>query len=712
MTDGTWKPWFLLSMICPLWAQQEAGDRGQTDNLKIENQGTLIISPDGERVIRGNVRIGLPGVFLLTADEAILDSKSGTVTARGNVKIDFETKLGMVEVTARELNYHLQSLSGNLIDVTAQFGEDFFFEGERLEVYDRAQAFDIFEGSITACNQANPQWSLKIKKASVKNEGYAFIRGTRFLIKGVPVAYLPFLIVPAMQERRSGLLFPETGNSERNGTYYSQPIYFAPRQDLDFTFTPAFFDISGFTLGLETRYKPRLDLSGSFNANVYWDDVIGEAQKNGTVPLEGGKPLETRRYRVQWSHDQPVFDGHLRVRVDNGSDFNVDRDFLKGTARTRIRDYYYRARFDQDKGRNALSIQVDQVDRILPVSQLDDRVIGISRLPEIRFYQPNRAIGKGFYLRNNVSASLFDLEDLGSHRYNDKLLRFGLESELSKSQNLNRFIHTRWGAGYTGSYSRLENEGRGETTGGLFAFLETVGPRLHRTYRLGAKRLVHYADAVLITKYASRDEDPFLESVFLDELDIRIDEQAEGLQAAWKVNSRFFLGASNRVRPLMEVEIKQDVKLDPDVEENPPIDTRIRLLNLNGFQTNSIFEYNPDKGTLDTFSIFGSVNRSKWRGYGGYVKRRTQVGTQQESFIGISEMTFSALRSRLRVAMDYDFETGDFKSQELLYTYQGQCLAINLNYVKSPFNSSKNGNKDFIRITLSLKNLGEWGTKF
>ena len=697
-----------LLLLPSLYAQ-----RARSGGISIHAQ-QMKVEASGERLAEGNVRISQQGVFLLTADVAVYDGASGSIKAHGNVKIDFETGAGLIEVTAQELNYFVESGTGSLNEVTAWFGDAFFFQGQRMEIEENGNVFIIRDGGISACNQATPQWSLRIKRARVRREGYAFVSNARFRVKNLPVVYIPYLVVPVMTERKSGLLTPSSGRSERNGSFYSQPFYWAPRRDLDFTITPSYFKEAGFNLDLETRYRPKDNLSGTFLARYYNDRVLERLERAGDVPLEDGEPINPDRFRINWDHSQTFFKGDLDIWVEGGSDFNVDRDFLQDTLRSRIRDYHYAAAWQRALGRNVLQVRVNRMDRILSQGE---EVFGLTRLPEIRFYQPNYHLGRGFFLRNHASMTLFDFEDLGPSRLDDRVIRIGLDGELSKTQNLGPYIHTRWGAGYQGAWYQRDtadaaDQDDSDVRGGAFGFLEIVGPRLQRAYRIAERRMVHALDLAVTMRQGERQNDPFFDAVLLDELDIRITEQNKGFRTGWKMSSRFFIGEPGRARPLLDVEMSQDIDFDRSGQPNDDIVSRFRLLNLRGFHANGTLELNPDQGKLDALTIYSGVNRGQWRGYGGYVERRGETETDQRSFIGISQWSLPRWRSRFKVSVDYDLKQDDIKSQEYLYGYQGQCVGFNLKYVKSFFDSSVLGNKDFFQITVNLRNLGELGTKF
>lgn len=687
-----------------LWAQQSSD--GSRD-LIIEYGGPVVQDTVNNTTVYTDVKFTLENLFLLTADKLTYYEREGVAEVVGNIKIDYTIDGGLVEVSAKRANIHLDGSAGVFDEVFVRFNDDFYFLGEKLEMLEYGERFVITRGTATACNQAKAQWSIRLDKARVKKEGYAVIQGVRFRVLDFPVIYLPYMIAPAMSERRSGLLTPDTGGSERNGTYFSQPIYWAPREDLDFTFVPTYHQSAGLQLGLESRWHTRPDLIGELAGSYFRDDVIRDLAVTDSVPVEDGEPLSDDRYRFTFHHRQKFWGGNLRVDVDAGSDFSVDRDYLEDAASTRVRDYTALASFDKPVGRNALFFSLNRLERIQAVG---DRVAEVNQMPEVRFYMPNQHIGGGFFLRNYFYGDWFDYDDLltgpDSEPISGDFFRGGVDSEVSNTFARSSLIRMRWGARYQGAFYRDSADDRDTdgSKGGAFGFLETVGPRFMRTYRSGEKRFVHYLDLVLSMKAGDRQSDPFLESVFFDELDIRLNEQVDGFQTGWRLNSRIFAGPRGNVRPFMDVEVSQDARIDSD-EEQSPIKTRFRLINLRGFHANGIFDYNPDTESLDTLSLYSSINAKNWQGYGGYVRRRASDEIRQESLIGILQWNLDRWRSRFKVSLDYNFETSEFKSQEILYGYQGQCVGVTLNYVKSPFDSSATGNKDFFRITISLRNL-------
>ena len=73
-------------------------------------------------------------------------------------------------------------------------------------------AYWIKDGSLTTCEvQAGevPPWSIHSKDSQLTPDGNARLKHVTFRIKKTPIVYIPYLLVPANTESKSGLLYPE-----------------------------------------------------------------------------------------------------------------------------------------------------------------------------------------------------------------------------------------------------------------------------------------------------------------------------------------------------------------------------------------------------------------------------------------------------------------------------------------------------------------------
>ena len=161
-----------------------------------------------------------------------------------------------------------------------------FFDNARFHVpdahafgsADRIQAEDsehiLLSGiSYTTCDPAQPDWQLRAEELSLDkatNTGEAWHASLAF--KGVPFFYSPYLNFP-LEGRKSGLLPPTLGTSDRNGTDFSLPVYWniAPNQDA--TFTPRYISRRGGMLMGEYRLLTP-NTNGQINSSYLSDDEL------------------------------------------------------------------------------------------------------------------------------------------------------------------------------------------------------------------------------------------------------------------------------------------------------------------------------------------------------------------------------------------------------------------------------------------------------
>ena len=103
--------------LMPLASQTGTPQKTRELDLQLSSQGGFRIV--GKKTIyEGNVTVKLPGLLLMTADQTVYDSEAGIIVASGNVKIDYYSKLGLIEVTAQEATYHDDGTAGSFKEVT------------------------------------------------------------------------------------------------------------------------------------------------------------------------------------------------------------------------------------------------------------------------------------------------------------------------------------------------------------------------------------------------------------------------------------------------------------------------------------------------------------------------------------------------------------------------------------------------------------------
>src|SRR4030095_16321664 len=104
------------------------------------------------------------------------------------------------------------------------------------------QTYHNDQGFFTTCvcESGPAQWRISADEIDLTLEGTGIIRHGYFYIYDVPVLYITYGIIPLQSERKTGFLFPEVGQSNKDGFRYLQPFFWAISKSTDATLS---FDV-------------------------------------------------------------------------------------------------------------------------------------------------------------------------------------------------------------------------------------------------------------------------------------------------------------------------------------------------------------------------------------------------------------------------------------------------------------------------------------
>ena len=274
-------------------------------------KGNIKLVADFVRFDHKNMKAYAEGDVVLTNGEDIL---SGT-----SMEMDLEDQVGSVEngyLFLKENNFHL---TGNLIE---KVGE---------------KTYTIDEASLTTCDGVNPDWMITGKNVKIKADGAGTAQHATMWARKMPVLYTPYFYYPARSKRQTGFLLPEGGISDRWGTYYNQPFFWAINESSDATFYGHYMNYRGLRFGLEYRYYLDDWSKGTWMADGLddqkIDDGIGDASEKWGFEDSGTDILRENhdRYWLRGSHYQKLPLGvQARLDVDIVSDQDYTRDFKNG----------------------------------------------------------------------------------------------------------------------------------------------------------------------------------------------------------------------------------------------------------------------------------------------------------------------------------------------------------------------------------------------
>lgn len=266
----------------------------------------------------------------IKADWMVYDVELESIKAKGHVRITTDDDT----LTAKEGTLNLSNETGNFVDaVIIRKENDLHLEGQVIE----KTGFDTYritDGWAITCKLENgdaPPWSFASAKTDIRQGGYAVLKHARFNIKGVPVLYSPYLILPVKNTRQTGLLFPEFSSSTNGGFGFNLPLFLNISDSVDATFYPEYYAKRGFMPGLEFRYVASATDKGTFGAS-YLDDQLSDPSETEYYSDTGYTHDNSDRYWIRGKADHSFGDWQSRLDIDVVSDQDYLNEFNSGST--------------------------------------------------------------------------------------------------------------------------------------------------------------------------------------------------------------------------------------------------------------------------------------------------------------------------------------------------------------------------------------------
>ncbi|MEE8350150.1 MAG: putative LPS assembly protein LptD [Acidobacteriota bacterium] len=299
---------------------------------EFDYQGATIVI-EAEQLTRESVNLWeAEGSVVITYQEMVLRAPRlsyNILTGEMVAPEGLELTEGVQHLTGSRAELNLKTNTG-VIDNAEGFTDDELYVEARRLLKTGPDTYTAQDGFLTACQESVPKWSFTIKEAHIRIGGVARFSHTLFKVKKVPVFYLPFMMFPTGDKKRSsGFLLPTVGNSNDKGRRISQSVYLVLGRSADATFSGDYFSTRGFGYGLTFRTRP--NPLTSLELDVYSvDDRKGQG---GTT-----------------------FTGIGETRLPHGfravADFNLVSNF---TFRQVFSDNFYTATLPTDNSRVFLS---------------------------------------------------------------------------------------------------------------------------------------------------------------------------------------------------------------------------------------------------------------------------------------------------------------------------------------------------------------------
>ena len=179
------------------------------------------------------------------------DTTLNSIEARGQVRLEQPALLVSGDSLKLDLDDYSGELTQPVYQFTAQPGRG---DADRVDFIDKNN-YTLQDATYTTCPVDNDDWFLKVGRLDIdktRNVGTARNASLHFL--GVPILYTPWMDFPLDNERKTGLLAPTIGTTERSGLDILVPYYLNLAPNYDATLYPRLLSKRGVQLGGEFRY--------------------------------------------------------------------------------------------------------------------------------------------------------------------------------------------------------------------------------------------------------------------------------------------------------------------------------------------------------------------------------------------------------------------------------------------------------------------------
>ncbi|WP_296895437.1 LPS-assembly protein LptD [Thiobacillus sp.] len=211
---------------------------------KIESTAPGVIEASGKVAAR---QAGLN----FFADWLRYDTTQNRVEARGRVRLEQPALLVDGDALKLDLDDYSGELTQPVYHLVAQNGRG---DASHIDFVDK-EHYKLQEATYTTCPVDNDDWFLEVDDLDIdksRNVGTARNASLHFL--GVPILYTPWMDFPLNDVRKSGVLAPTFGTTQRSGVDFLVPYYLNLAPNYDATLYPRLLSKRGVQLGGEFRY--------------------------------------------------------------------------------------------------------------------------------------------------------------------------------------------------------------------------------------------------------------------------------------------------------------------------------------------------------------------------------------------------------------------------------------------------------------------------
>lgn len=326
------------------------------------------------------------------ADEVRIDQKKDRAELIGNVLIDTQD----YQIGGEHIELDYISDQAIIKNGFVQSG-NMRFQGRYIEKTSSNQ-FYVVEADFTTCNNCPATWSFDGSVINAELGGYAYIKNAFLKVVGVPIFWLPYLVLPLKNERQTGLLTPEVGGDQARGLTYGQAFFWAISRSEDLTFTLRSYEHGGTKQLAEYRYAATDNSFGQLNVSHIEDSVFYSSDRYKRFL---SNPLELKKFN-RWTassyfqheisnpnENQEI----LRGKIQLVSDLQSPKDFIDEFKNYSLSGLENRLNYIKTFDQSVLQFDGIYFKHLLEADAMSDNKNAVQKLPELRFDSTTQKLG-------------------------------------------------------------------------------------------------------------------------------------------------------------------------------------------------------------------------------------------------------------------------------------------------------------------------------
>lgn len=329
-------------------------------------------------LLKGNVQVVFQGQHL-SCDSAEIDAQTKELVAEGNVVLIGPT----AKIEGQKIFLNYADKTGVIYEAFLQSGQ-VQYSGEIIRKTGE-NTYEAVNGRYTSCLTCPPAWSFSGTSIKAEMGGYSYLKNPILRLAGVPVFWLPYLIVPLKSERQSGFLFPTFEFAATSGFVVSPTFFWAMSRSQDSTWTLKNYDLRGTKTLVEHRYLLNDESRGSTNSAYLFDRVLN-------IP----------RWMTRYGHSHKLPGGYThRLNLNLASDLLYPRDFpLEMEGQHGMPALENRMSLSKNTETTHYSADASYYTNLLRSNVISSNEEATHRFPELRYGLAPRPLGKSGLLFN------------------------------------------------------------------------------------------------------------------------------------------------------------------------------------------------------------------------------------------------------------------------------------------------------------------------